>query len=88
MGTIFVRRLEFSFLNHNRVANLLDVQLSSSVSASLTLLSPVMFTCHEAIKFNNDMVIGGENLMFGVGGGGGQRGLKIPSPQLRGGPLF
>ena len=50
VGPIFVKLLdpEFSFLNHDRVADLVEVQLSTSVSDSPTLVFPVIFTCKGA----------------------------------------
>ena len=56
LGTILVIPV-FSFLNHDRVADLADLQLSSSVSDSLTIIVPVMFTCKGTIYGNNSIAI-------------------------------
>ena len=52
MGTVFVKLLDslvVSLLNHDRVADLVEVQLSSSGSDSLIVVFPVMFTSKGAI---------------------------------------
>ena len=56
LGTILVIPV-FSLLNHDRVADLVDVQLSSSMSDSLTIIVPVMFTCKGTIYGNNSRAI-------------------------------
>jgi hypothetical protein len=45
VGNIFLKLLEFSFLNQDRAADLSEVQVSSNIRDSSTLFSPVMFTC-------------------------------------------